>query len=160
MNWSTSSCATWAEAERGIELMRGDLNGRATFLVEQAGESGERIRDLPASVNRIGGAYAAQQCAETDKWPCEPFRSRCCRAIANCYMAADRAVARELAVQVPHCWFLDAGRHQLITASAVSGGKKTRRGPAGAEAGATRSFAARNREKPGNGGRRNSGWRN
>ena len=30
----------WADAERGIELMRSDLNGRATFLVEGAGGGG------------------------------------------------------------------------------------------------------------------------
>ena len=29
----------WDEAERGVELMRGELNGRATFLAEHAGDA-------------------------------------------------------------------------------------------------------------------------
>jgi chromosome segregation protein len=48
--------------------------------------------------------------------------------IANCYLTADRALARQLAEQFPHCWFLtnDGVNYH---GRALSGGKKTGAGP-------------------------------
>ena len=48
--------------------------------------------------------------------------------IANCYVTAEQTLARQLATQFPHCWFLTPeGVH--YHGRSVSGGKKTGSGP-------------------------------
>ncbi len=43
----------WSEAEQGIQLMRGDLNGRATFLVETNGDNGLAAVSCPAPLSSL-----------------------------------------------------------------------------------------------------------
>lgn len=118
---------TWAEAERGIELMRGDLNGRATFLVEQAGESGATPASLPlpstesAALTRLSSVLKLTNGLSDLSLDLLP-------RVANCFITPDRALARELAVQLPHCWFLTPDGVNFH-GSAVSGGKKSGAGP-------------------------------
>jgi chromosome segregation protein len=116
----------WNDGERGIELMRGDLNGRGTFLVEDAGERAAAAEVPQPSLE--GGSLT--RLSDALRWtnglsqlPMEQF-SR----IANSYVATDRTLARELATQFPHCWFLTPDGVNYH-GQAVSGGKKSGAGP-------------------------------
>ncbi len=116
----------WAQAERGMELMRGEMEGRATFLVEKSGNQPERKHvplppDESAGLRKLTGALRLSN--GLTQMPSEMI-SR----IANCYLASNRDIAREFAEQYPHCWFLtDDG--VSYHGQAVSGGKKSGAGP-------------------------------
>jgi chromosome segregation protein len=118
---------TWTEAERGIELMRGDLNGRATFLIEQVGEFGTPPASLPlpstdsAALTRLSAALKLTNGLSHLSLDMLP-------RIAHCFITPDRALARELAVQWPHCWFLTPDGINFH-GSTISGGKKSGAGP-------------------------------
>ncbi len=117
----------WSEGERGIELMRGDLNGRGTFLVEDAGENSGNAIGVPQPRVENGNLT---KLTDALRWtnglshmPVEQLPR-----IANSYIASERAVARELATEFPHCWFLTTDGLNYH-GQAVSGGKKSGAGP-------------------------------
>ncbi len=117
----------WSEGERGIELMRGDLNGRGTFLVENAGQDARGTAQVPQPSIEDG---TLTKLSEALRWtnglsqmPLEQLPR-----IANCYVTAERAIARELATQFPHCWFLTSDGVNYH-GQAVSGGRKSGAGP-------------------------------
>ncbi len=115
----------WNEAERGIDIMRADLDGRATFLVHP--EPGEQQSPAPqldgadGIIGRLGdhlrftNGFAA---APPDLLP----------RLAHCFLTRDRAAAQQLSVQHPDFFFLvpDGVSYH---GHAVSGGKKTGSGP-------------------------------
>ncbi len=115
----------WSEAERGIDIMRADLDGRATFLVhpqpdERAGaleelENAEGVIGRLSSHLRFSNGFAA---APQDLLP----------RLSRCFLASDRAAAQRLSIQHPDCFFLlpDGVSYH---GHAVSGGKKTGSGP-------------------------------
>lgn len=117
----------WTEAERGIEVMRTDLNGRATFLVEATGEANASAEELPQPdieagiLTRLTGAVRF-----TNGFSTAP--SNLLPRIANCYVVAERSVAQHLATRYPHCWFLVTDGVSYH-GQAVSGGRKTGAGP-------------------------------
>ncbi len=116
----------WMEAERGIELMRGDLNGRATFVPEEIG-SEAATADLPQPSNEEGQLTKLTQALRfTNGLSYAPVEQL--QRIANCYVLADRSLARELAAKFPHCWFLTTDGINYH-GRAVSGGKKSGAGP-------------------------------
>jgi chromosome segregation protein len=108
----------WAEAERGIELMRGDLSGRATFLVKSENAPGTP-GDVPAGptgpLQKLTDLVRLSDGMQLPK-------------IANCYLTSDRALAQQLAAVYPDCWFLlpDGASYH---GRALSGGRKTGAGP-------------------------------
>ena len=116
----------WADAERGLELIRSDLQGRATFLIE--GNTGNGItRDLPQPNTEDGTLGRLTDVLRLTNglgnMPLEMLHR-----IADTYVVDDRRRARELAQQFPHCWFLTRdGSH--YHGRALSGGKKTSAGP-------------------------------
>jgi chromosome segregation protein len=115
----------WKEAERGIELMRSELNGRVTFLVEAASETAAEAREFPAPALEEGSlSKLTDSLRLTNGLTNLPLFSR----IADCYVAADRALAQKLAAEFPHCWFL-ASDGVSYHGQAVSGGKKSGAGP-------------------------------
>ena len=115
----------WTAAERGLDIMHSDLDGRATFLVHPepgAAPSGDdplasdegitgRLADHLRFTNGLGSAPA-------DLLP----------RLAHCYLAADRTAAQRLSLQYPDAFFLlpDGVSYH---GHAVSGGKKTGSGP-------------------------------
>ncbi len=117
----------WAEAERGIELMRTELNGRATFLVEAANEDSVTSTELPELAAEPGIAGKLTDSLRfTNGLSNIPLHML--PRIANCYLVEDRTLARDLAMQFPQCWFL-APDGVNYHGRAVSGGKKTGAGP-------------------------------
>ena len=115
----------WNEAERGIDIMRTDMDGRATFLVHP--EPGERQPALPSVdgaegiIGRLGdhlrftNGFAA---APPDLLP----------RLSRCFLARDRAAAQQLSIQHPDFFFL-VPEGVSYHGHAVSGGKKTGSGP-------------------------------
>jgi chromosome segregation protein len=119
----------WKDAERGIDLLRTDLDGRATFLVERheapSGDLGYSTRkpsgEEPGVVTSLSAALRFTNGlgpAPLDLLP----------RVASCFLTRDRASAQRLAVEYPECSFLapDGVSYQ---GHAVSGGKKTGAGP-------------------------------
>ncbi|MBC8168006.1 MAG: chromosome segregation protein SMC [Bryobacteraceae bacterium] len=118
----------WEEAEKGIAFMRGDSDGRATFLVRpdsadspKPADPGPRpevgVSAKLSDVIRMTGGFTA---GPTDLIP----------RLSRCNLVEDRGVARKLALEHP-------GNHFLLPdgvcyhGHAVSGGKKTGSGPLG-----------------------------
>ena len=121
----------WQQAEMGIDLMRGDLDGRATFLVHP--EPGSEFASLPAKEPVIG-PETGLQCRLSDvlkmtngltKAPAELLPR-----LARCYLATDRASAQRLSLQYPDLYFLLTDG-VCYHGHAVSGGRKTGSGPLG-----------------------------
>lgn len=116
----------WADAERGIELMRSELDGRATFFVEGS-ESNLVPLEMPKpSADAPGITRLAESLRLTNGLTNLPLSML--PRIADCYLVEDRAAARELATEYPHCWFLTPDGVNFH-GQAVSGGKKTGAGP-------------------------------
>src|SRR5579884_468063 len=113
----------WSDGERGIELMRTELNGRATFLVEEGSGAGEPGPDLPelaaeaGVITKLGDALRL-----TNGLSNMPLRT--VPRIAHCYVVENRELARELAERFSDCWFLTADGVNYH-GRAISGGKKT-----------------------------------
>jgi chromosome segregation protein len=116
----------WHDAERGIDLLRSDLDGRATFLVEafpnhaaarvqKPGPSGEGIVASLSETLRFTNGLSK---APLNLLP----------RVANCFLTADRAAAQRFALEYPDCFFL-APDGVSYHGNAVSGGKKTGAGP-------------------------------
>ena len=129
----------WEQAERGLDFMRADLDGRATFLVHP--EPGDRRRRrLPRAGHRPGDRHrrAPERCAAPDQRLRRPRRQDLLPRLARCFLAEDRAAAQRLARQYPHLYFL-LPDGVCYHGHAVSGGKKTRQRSAGAEARAARA---------------------
>ena len=115
----------WNDAENGIDLMRTDVDGRATFLVHpQAGEQSQAIEALSEQEGVIG--RLSDHLRFTNGFSRAP-RDLLPR-LAHCFLVQDRASAQRLAIQHPDCFFLlpDGVSYH---GHAVSGGKKTASGP-------------------------------
>jgi chromosome segregation protein len=115
----------WGDAERGIDIMRTDLDGRATFLVhpEPTGEP-HALETLAGEQGVLG--RLSDQVRFTNGFASAP-RDLLPR-LAHCFLAEDRAAAQRLSVQHPELFFLlpDGVSYH---GQAVSGGKKTGSGP-------------------------------
>ena len=120
---------TWTEAQQGVELMRGDLDGRATFLVHPNPETDfhrgavamptvgpetgiiARLSDVLRLTNGLTYAPA-------DLLP----------RLSRCFLTENREAAQRLALQYPDIYFL-LPDGVCYHGYAVSGGKKTSSGP-------------------------------
>lgn len=118
----------WSQADKGIELMRRDLNGRATFLVHPEPEASfaalvsepplgpeTGIRSRLSSTLRMTNGLTH---APTELLP----------RLARCMIAEDRTAAQRLAQQYPDFYFL-LPDGVCYHGYAVSGGKQSAIGP-------------------------------
>lgn len=119
----------WSQADSGIDLMRGDLDGRATFLVHP--ELDDKYADALAHEPPIGpetgiigrlSNYLKMTNGLT-KAPAELLPR-----LSRCYLVQDRAAAQRLAGQYPDIFFL-LPDGVCYHGHAVSGGRKTGSGP-------------------------------
>jgi chromosome segregation protein len=115
----------WSEAEHGIDILRADCDGRATFLVHP--EPQERS----AAAEELNGAQGvlgqlSDHLRFTNGFAQAP--RQLLPRLAHCFLAADRGAAQSLAIQYPDSFFLlpDGVSYH---GHAVSGGKKTGSGP-------------------------------
>ncbi|HEY6340702.1 MAG TPA: chromosome segregation protein SMC [Bryobacteraceae bacterium] len=113
----------WSQAERGVELMYTESDGRATFLVHAEGQgsaaTGQAERPVGlaplSSVIRLTNGLASA-------------RQSLLPRLESCFLAPDRETAQRLAMDYPDCSFLlaDGVSYHGYT---VSGGRKTGGGP-------------------------------
>ena len=118
----------WEQAERGLDFIRAELDGRATFLVhpEPNGSARGRLPE-PAIGPETGIAARLSDSLRLTNG----FKDRAVDLLPRvslCFLAEDRAAAQRLAVAYPHLYFLlpDGACYHGHT---VSGGKKTGAGP-------------------------------
>jgi len=121
----------WEEADRGISLLRSDLDGRATFLVHP--EPGAEIpfgTVVEPSIGPETGIVSrlSELLKLTNGLTQAP--AELLPRLARCFLAEDRAAAQRLALQYPDIYFLLADG-VCYHGHAVSGGKKTGAGPLG-----------------------------
>lgn len=119
----------WSQADAGIDFMRSDLDGRATFLVHP--EPGMEASQMPAPEPSLGPdtgivGRLTDMLRLTNGLTQAP--STLLPRLARCFVAEDRAAAQRLATQYPDYYFLlDDG--VCYHGHAVSGGRKTGSGP-------------------------------
>ncbi|MBX9602985.1 MAG: chromosome segregation protein SMC [Bryobacteraceae bacterium] len=115
----------WTDAERGIELMKSDLDGRATFLVHPEPEASSHG---PGNVTLEDGVSGKLSHALRFTNGLSGISSAILPRLASCYLVEDREAAQRLAMAHPDLYFLlpDGVSYR---GHAVSGGKKTGSGP-------------------------------
>ena len=119
---------TWQQAERGMDFIRAELDGRATFLVHpEPSRNGHRHLPEPAIGPETGIAARLSDSLRLTNG----FRDRAVDLLPRvslCFLAEDRAAAQRLAVSYPHLYFLlpDGVCYHGHT---VTGGKKSGAGP-------------------------------
>jgi chromosome segregation protein len=119
---------SWQQAERGLDFIRAELDGRATFLVHpEPGAGGKGQLPEPAIGPETGIAARLSDSLRLTNG----FRDRAIDLLPRvslCFLAEDRAAAQRLAVAYPHLYFLlpDGVCYHGQT---VTGGKKSGAGP-------------------------------
>ncbi len=119
----------WSQAESGIDFMRSDLDGRATFLVHP--EPGANVSHQPAPEPSLGPdtgivGRLSEMIRMTNGLTQAP--AALLPRLARCFVAEDRQSAQRLATQYPDYYFLLADG-VCYHGHAVSGGRKTGSGP-------------------------------
>ena len=122
----------FADAQRGLDLLRGDLDGRATFLVEPAltGDA-TQFSAMPLTEPPIGpetgiAGRLSDGIRFTNGLTHAP--ASLVPRLARCYLAEDRASAQRLSLQYPDLFFL-LSDGICYHGHAVTGGKRTGSGP-------------------------------
>ena len=119
---------SWDDAGRGLDFLRGELEGRATFLVhpEPNGNHHGRLPE-PAIGPETGIAARLSDSLRLTNG----FKDRAIDLmprVSLCFLAEDRASAQRLAVAYPHLYFLLADG-VCYHGHTVTGGKKSGAGP-------------------------------
>ena len=118
----------WQQAERGLDFIRAELEGRATFLVHPEPNGHARGR-LPEPA--IGPETGISARLSDSLRLTNGFKDRAIDLmprVSLCFLAEDRISAQRLAVSYPHLYFLltDGACYHGQT---VTGGKKSGAGP-------------------------------
>ncbi len=119
----------WLDAERGIEVMRQDLEGRATFLVHPEPESQmHRGRVLEPPIGPETGIVGrlSDVLKMTNGFRYGP--TELLPRVTRCFLAENHEAAQRLALQYPDVYFLCVDG-VCYHGYAVSGGKKSSSGP-------------------------------
>ncbi|MDX2268593.1 MAG: chromosome segregation protein SMC [Bryobacter sp.] len=120
---------SFEDAQGGIELMRQDLDGRATFLVHPEPESQlirGRIAEPPIGPETGITARLSDVLKMTNGFRYAP--AELLPRITRCFLAQNHEAAQRLALQYPDVYFLCADG-VCYHGYAVSGGKKSSSGP-------------------------------
>jgi chromosome segregation protein len=110
----------WSEAERSMNLLRTELEGRATFLVEGGpvadaiAAHGPELPRLAAHIDFTNGLTGQT--------------GNLLPRLTNCYLATDCEQAREMATRYPDRYFLLADG-QCYNGRMLTGGRKQASGP-------------------------------
>jgi chromosome segregation protein len=118
----------WEQAERGLDFIRAELDGRATFLVhpEPNGNGRTHLPEPPIGPETGIAARLSESLRLTNG-----FRDRAIDLLPRvslCFLAEDRASAQRLATAYPHLYFL-LGDGVCYHGHTVTGGKKSGAGP-------------------------------
>jgi chromosome segregation protein len=118
----------WAQADRGLDFVRAELDGRATFLVHPEG-NGNGHTHLPEPpvgpetgiLSRLSDSLRLTN-GLTDR------AATLLPRVSLCFLAEDRASAQRLATSYPHLYFLTT-EGLCYHGHTVTGGKKAAAGP-------------------------------
>ncbi len=117
----------WAQADAGIELLRHELDGRATFLVHPGADPVSPLSaQLPFGPETGLAAPLSSVLRFTNGLTQAP--AELVPRIARCFLVESHQAARRLAPQYPHFYFLLADG-VCYHAYSVTGGKKSGSGP-------------------------------
>jgi chromosome segregation protein len=119
---------TWQQAERGLDFVRAELDGRATFLIHpEPNGNGKFHLPEPAIGPETGiSARLSESLRLTNG-----FKDRAIDLmprVSLCFLAEDRTAAQRLATAYPHLYFLLADG-VCYHGHTVTGGRKTTAGP-------------------------------
>jgi len=119
---------SWEQADRGLDFIRAELDGRATFLVHPE-PNGHNHGHLPEPA--IGPETGIAARLSESLRLTNGFKDRATDLLPRlslCFLAEDRASAQRLSVSYPHLYFLlpDGVCYHGHT---VTGGKKSGAGP-------------------------------
>jgi chromosome segregation protein len=119
---------SWEQAERGLDFVRAELDGRATFLVHPEDDGAQHAR-LPEPA--IGPETGIAARLSDSLRLTNGFKDRAVDLLPRvslCFLAEDRAAAQRLSIAYPHLYFLlpDGVCYHGHT---VTGGKKNAAGP-------------------------------
>jgi len=119
---------SWQQAERGLDFIRAELDGRATFLIHPEPNGNGKFH-LPEPA--IGPETGISARLSDSLRLTNGFRDRAIDLmprVSLCFLAEDRASAQRLATAYPHLYFLlpDGVCYHGHT---VTGGNKTGAGP-------------------------------
>ncbi len=115
----------WAEADRGVELMRSESDGRATFLVHpEISAASPWAPDLSSDPGVVGRLRDTLRLTNGFAQAPQGLLPR----LARCFLVDSRATAQRLATAYPDCYFL-LQDGVSYNGHAVSGGRKTGGGP-------------------------------
>ncbi|HUP04659.1 MAG TPA: chromosome segregation protein SMC [Bryobacteraceae bacterium] len=118
----------WAQAERGLDFIRAELDGRATFLVHPEPNGNGHARLPEPAIGPETGIVA--RLSESLRLT-NGLRDRAADLLPRlslCFLAEDRAAAERLAAAYPHLYFL-LTEGLCYHGHTVTGGKKTAAGP-------------------------------
>jgi len=120
---------SWSQAEKGIDFLRSDLEGRATFLVHPKGETGPGVamREEPAIGPETGIVARLSDVLKLTNGLTHAPADLLPR-LNRCFLAEDRTAAQRLASQYPGLYFL-LPDGVCYSGAAICGGKKTGSGP-------------------------------
>ncbi|MEI9976399.1 MAG: hypothetical protein WDO73_32695 [Ignavibacteriota bacterium] len=119
---------SWQQAERGLDFIRAELDGRATFLVHPE-PNGHTNPSLPEPA--IGPETGIAARLSDSLRLTNGFKDRAIDLLPRlslCFVAEDRQSAQRLAVSYPHLYFLMADG-VCYHGHTVTGGKKSSAGP-------------------------------
>jgi chromosome segregation protein len=117
--------AGWNEAERGVEALRAESDGRATFLVHpETSQSMPAVPDLSRESGVTGTLLDTLRLTNGFAGSPRGLLPR----LTRCFLVSDRGTAQRLAASHPDCYFLlpDGVSYH---GHAVTGGKKSAGGP-------------------------------
>ena len=118
----------WAAADRGLDFLRTELDGRATFLVhpDKNGNGKGHLPEPPIGpetgiLSRLSDSLRLTNGLSDRAATLLP-------RVSLCFVAEDRAAAQRLATSYPHLYFLTT-EGICYHGHTVTGGKKTASGP-------------------------------
>ena len=118
----------WAQADRGLDFLRAELDGRATFLVHpEKNGNGHGHLPEPAIGPETGILSRLSDSLRLTNGLTDRAATLLPR-VSLCFVAEDRASAQRLATSYPHLYFLTTDG-LCYHGHTVTGGKKTASGP-------------------------------
>jgi chromosome segregation protein len=118
----------WVHANRGVDFLRSDLDGRATFLVHPEPETNGNLRLPEPTIGPETGIVARLTDALKLTNGLKDRAADLLPRVSLCFVAEDREAARRLASAYPHLYFL-LQDGLCYHGQTLSGGRKTASGP-------------------------------
>ena len=118
----------WTHADSGVDFLRRDLDGRATFLVHPEPETNGKMRLPEPTIGPETGIVARLTDALKLTNGLKDRAADLLPRVSLCFVAEDRESARRLAVAYPHLYFL-LQDGLCYHGQTLTGGKKTASGP-------------------------------